>query len=89
MEGELASVQSALADHRQRIGTLKRDTEAHLATAEKVESEADAKERALAEVRHPRLTCSLLSPYPLPFCICHALEYLAYIRCWLIRANMQ
>mmetsp|Transcript_8557 Transcript_8557/g.25615 ORF Transcript_8557/g.25615 Transcript_8557/m.25615 type:complete len:553 (+) Transcript_8557:754-2412(+) len=50
-EAELAQVQAALADHRQRIGLLKQDTEASLATAQKIESDADAKERALAEAQ--------------------------------------
>lgn len=50
-EQELAQVQAALAEHRQRIGALKQDTEASLATAEKIEGAADAKERAVMEVR--------------------------------------
>ena len=50
-EQELAQVQTVLAEHRQRIGALKQDTEASLATAEKIEGAADAKERAFIEVR--------------------------------------
>ncbi len=50
-EQELAQVQAALAEHRQRIGALKQETEASLATAQKVEGAADAKERVFMEVR--------------------------------------
>lgn len=50
-EEEAAAVTATLAEHRQRIGILKQDTEAGLASAEELENEAREKEHSAQMVR--------------------------------------
>lgn len=51
LDNESAEVQRHLAEHRNRIGELKQDTEAHLATAGELADAATRKEAELQAVR--------------------------------------
>ncbi len=51
LEAEVAEVQATLAQHRQRIGLLKQETEASLATSNQLSAAAAAKEAELQAVR--------------------------------------